>query len=397
MGAFEYQAVSGERTTRGVVQADNARAARAQLRERGLIPLEVRAVETRSRSGTGLGLGRERALLLRQLATLLKAGLTLEEVLSVLVEQTDASSQRRQLGAIRARVMEGQALSSAMAEHPGLFPGLYTAAIAAGERAGRLESVLERLAEHAERREAMTRGVGMALIYPLLLSLIAVGVVWGLIGFVVPRVVGVFETAAQELPLLTLSLLALSDFVASYGLWLLIGLVGALAALLLTLRSPGPRLALDGLLLRLPGIGRLIKARQTANFTRTLAILTNSAVPLVEALKVASNVVGNQVVRGDIERAAAQVREGVSLSRALESSTWLPPMARRLISGGERSGELAPMLEHAAAMQERDLEAATTVLLAVLQPVLILAVGLMVLYIVLAIMLPILSMSQLLA
>ncbi|TVQ35483.1 MAG: type II secretion system protein GspF [Wenzhouxiangella sp.] len=398
MGAFEYQALSGSKATRGVVQADTARAARAQLRERGLIPLDIQAVEAeQSSTGFALGGGRDRALLLRQLATLLKAGLILEEVLSVLVEQTDSSAQRRQLGAIRSRVMEGQSLSAAMAEHPRLFPTLYTAAIAAGERAGRLESVLERLADYAEQREEMNRGIGLALIYPLLLALIAVAVVWGLIGFVVPRVIGVFEQTAQELPLLTVSLLALSDFIANWGLWLLIGLalLGVVAGM--ALRRPEPRARLDAVLLRLPVIGRLVRARQTASFTRTLAILTASAVPLVEALRVAASVVQNSIVRRDIERAAAQVREGMSLTRALENSTWLPPMARRLIAGGERSGELAPMLEHAAAIQERDLQAATTVLLAVLQPTLILLVGLMVLYIVLAIMLPILNMSQLLA
>ncbi len=398
MGAFEYQALEGERTQKGVIQADTARAARAQLRERGLLPLDVREVRAESAGGWSLsGQGNERALLLRQLATLLKAGLTLEEILSVLVEQADSAALRRQLGAIRARVMEGQSLSAAMAEHPRLFPYMYTAAIAAGERAGQLETVLARLADFAEQREAMNRGVSLALVYPLLLALIAIAVVWGLIGFVVPRVVGVFEQAAQELPWLTRSLLALSDFIAAYGVLVLAVLALAAVAGAVALRRPGPRRRVDGLLLRLPLLGRLVRARQTASFTRTLAILVSSAVPLVEALKVSAGVVGNRVVRADIERVAAQVREGVSLSRALNDADWLPPVARRLISGGERSGELAPMLDHTAAIQERELNAATTVLLAVLQPLLILLVGLMVLYIVLAIMLPILSMSQLLA
>ncbi len=398
MGAFEYQALEAGRTQKGVIQADTARAARAQLRERGLLPLEVREVKAESAGGWSFGgRGNERALLLRQLATLLKAGLTLEEVLSVLVEQADSAVSRRQLGAIRARVMEGQSLSAAMAEHPRLFPYMYTAAIAAGERAGQLETVLARLADFAEQRDAMNRGLSLALVYPLLLALIAVAVVWGLIGFVVPRVVGVFEQAAQELPWLTRSLLALSDFIAAYGLLVIVAVIVGGAAAAFALRRPGPRRSFDHLLLRLPVLGRLVRARQTASFTRTLAILVASAVPLVEALKVSAGVVGNRVVRADIERIAAQVREGVSLSRALNSAGWLPPVARRLISGGERSGELAPMLDHTASIQERELNAATSVLLAVLQPLLILVVGLMVLYIVLAIMLPILSMSQLLA
>ena len=398
MGAFEYQALSGDKPTRGVLQADTARAARAQLRERGLIPLEIQEVEKDTSSNLSFGGGgRDRALLLRQLATLLKAGLTLEEVLSVLTEQTESSRQRRQLGAIRSRVMEGQSLSAAMAEHPGLFPRLYTASIAAGEHAGQLENVLTRLADYAEQREETARSISLALIYPALLALISIAVVWGLIGFVVPRITGVFEQVGQELPLLTRSLLALSGFLSEQGLWLALGLVAALIALLAAWRHPGARQRIDQAMLRLPVIGRLVRARQTASFTRTLAILTSSAVPLVEALKVAATVVMNRVVRDDIERAAAQVREGVSLTRALEPSTWLPPMARRLIGGGEKSGELAPMLEHAADIQERELQSATTIVLAIMQPMLILAVGLMVLYIVLAIMLPILGMSQLLA
>ncbi len=398
MSAFEYQALQGRKTTRGVIQADTPRAARAQLRERGLVPLEVRAVSRQQSAGWARGSDqRDRALLVRQLATLLRAGLTLEEVLGILLEQAPVGRQKRQLGAIRSSVMEGQSLSVAMAEHPGLFPPLYTAAVAAGERAGRLDTVLDGLADYAEKREAVQRGISLALVYPVLLVLVAIAVVWGLIGYVVPRVIGVFEQTGQTLPAVTRSLLALSSGISSYGLWVVLALAAVTALGLALLRQPGPRLAFDRLLLKLPLIGRLVRARQTASFTRTLAILAASAVPLVEALKVASAVVMNRAVRADIDQAAAQVREGVSLSRSLEVADWLPPVARRLIDGGEKSGELAAMLEHAADIQERELDSASTLLLAVIQPLLILAVGLIVLYIVLAIMLPILGMSQLLA
>ena len=398
MSAFEYQALDGGKTTRGVIQADTARAARAQLRDRGLLPLEVRAVSRQSTKGfSHAGDQRDRALLLRQLATLSKAGITLEEVLGILVEQSDSGRLKRQLGAIRARVMEGQSLSAAMSEHPGLFPALYTAAVAAGERAGQLDRVLASLADFAEKREAMQRSIGLALVYPLLLVLVAIAVVWGLIGYVVPRVVGVFEQTGQVLPALTRSLLALSHGISQYGLWILAGLVAIGLLGVAALRQPTIRQRTDRALLGTPLIGRLVRARQTAHFTRTLAILTASAVPLVEALRVAAAVVTNLAVRADIERTATQVREGVSLSRSLEGMSWLPPVARRLIDGGEKSGELAAMLDHAADIQERALDAATTLLLAVIQPVLILLVGLAVLYIVLAIMLPILGMSQLLS
>lgn len=399
MQAFEYQALTDTgSTTRGVVQADSARAARSQLRDRGLLPLEVNAVEgERPGFAGGGGQGRERALLLRQMSTLLAAGLPLEEVLSVLVEQADQSRSRRQLGAIRARVMEGQSLSAAMAEHPRLFPPLYAASVAAGERAGQLEVVLDRLAGFAEQREEMRRSFSLALVYPVVLTLIAIAVVSGLIGFVVPRVVGVFEQASRELPWLTRSLLALSDGIVAWGWLAVLILVGLVIAAIVALRQPHLRLHFDEWLLRLPVLGRLARSRETATLMRTLAILVGSAVPLVDALKVASEVVGNRRIRADVELASSQLREGVSLTRALGQYDWLPPMARRLLSGGERSGELAPMLEQAARLQERELQAASQLLLAVLQPMLILIVGAVVLYIVLAIMLPIMSMSQLLS
>lgn len=400
MQAYEYQALTAAgATARGVVQADSARAARALLRERGLMPLDVQGVDEqqRQRSVSLRGHGRERALLLRQTSSLLAAGLPLEEVLSVLVDQADRARARRQLGAIRARVMEGQSLSTAMAEQPGLFPPLYSASVAAGERAGRLADVLERLADFAEKREEMKRGFSLALIYPAALALIAVAVVWGLIGYVVPRVVGVFEQASHELPMLTRSLLALSGFVASHGWLVLLAMVGLTAAGLIALRQPSVRRRFAAARLKLPVIGRFEKARESATLMRTLGILVASAVPLVDALDVAGEVVSNDQIRADVQVASAQVREGVSLTGALGRFEWLVPMARRLLAGGERSGELAPMLERAAELLERDLEAAGQFVLAVLQPLLILVVGLMVLYIVLAIMLPIISMSQLLS
>lgn len=399
MQAYEYQALTTDGTNaRGIVQADSARAARAQLRERGLVVLEVQGVdERRRRTSLNLGAARERALILRQTSSLLAAGLPLEEVLSVLVEQADRSRSRRQLGAIRARVMEGQSLSLALSEQPDLFPPLYSASVAAGERAGRLGGVLTRLADFAEQREQMRRSFSLALIYPAVLAVIAMAVVWGLIGYVVPRVVGVFDQAGHELPALTRSLLALSDFVSAWGWLVLLVVLGLMLFSALALRQPALRQRFDAWRLRLPVLGRFQRARESATLMRTLAILVASAVPLVDALEVAARVVGNHQIRADVQAAAVAVSEGSSLTRALGRHDWLEPMARRLLAGGERSGELADMLAHAAELLERDLEAAGQTLLAVLQPALILAVGGVVLYIVLAIMLPILSMSQLLS
>lgn len=397
MAAFEYQALAGERTTRGVLHADSARQARAQLREQGLVPLEVAPVRSRERGGWLRDTGRERALVLRQMSALVRAGLPLEEVLAVLAEQADAPRTRRPLAAMRAGVVEGRALSEVMAEHPALFPALVSRSVAAGERAGRLEAVLERLADHAEATRDLRRGLGVALVYPLLLVLVSLVVVWGLLGFVVPRVVGVFAETGAELPALTRSLLAVSGTLERSGPWLLLVLVLAAVGAVAAWRTPRTRRRLDSWLLNAPLVGRLVRARLAADFARTLAILVASAVPLVEALNVAAGVVGNRAAAESIRNAAARVREGAPVSRALAGEVaWLPATTRRLVAGGERAGDLAPMLDQAAAIQEAALADTVSVLLALLQPVLILLVGALVLYIVLAIMLPVMNISQLL-
>jgi len=397
MAAFEYRAVDGPREVAGVIQADTPRMARQQLRERGLTPLAVEPVRREPRGGGGVRMARERALILRQMSALLRAGLPLEEVLSLAADQTGGARINRPLAAIRARVLEGRPLSEAMAEQPALFPSMYTRSIAAAEQAGRLDAVVARLAEHAERRLALSRSLTVALVYPALLALISLAVVWGLLAFVVPRVVRVFEYSDQALPLVTRSLLAISGAVTDYGLWIAAGLVAIVVAGGLLLRRPGPRMAFDRALLRLPLAGALVRAQAAALFARTLAILVGSSVPAVEALRAASEVIANRKVRADLEQAAGRVREGASISQALEPVDWLPPLTRRLIHGGEQAGELGDMLEHAAELHESDLADAGQVLLAVLQPVMILAVGLIVLYIVLAILLPIMNLSQLLS
>ncbi len=396
MAAFEYRAVDGRREVGGVIQADTPRMARQQLRERGLVPLAVEPVR-RERGGGGMRMARERALILRQMAALLRAGLPLEEVLSLAADQTGSRKVTRPLAAIRARVLEGLPLSEAMAEQPSLFPSMYTRSVAAAEQAGQLDAVVGRLAEHAERRLALSRNLTVALVYPVLLALISLAVVWGLLAFVVPRVVRVFEYSDQQLPWITQSLLAISGFMGAYGIWLAGALAAVTVGAIVLLRRPGPRLFLDRGLLRLPLAGGLVRAQVSALFARTLAILVGSSVPAVEALHAASEVIGNRKARADLADAAGRVREGASISQALQPVEWLPPLTRRLIHGGEQAGELGDMLEHAAALQESDLADAGEVLLAVLQPALILLVGLIVLYIVLAILLPIMNLSQLLS
>jgi general secretion pathway protein F len=398
MPAFAYQALdSAGKTQRGVLQGDNARAVRTSLRERGLNPLEVELVEaSQQRAGAwrrGLSAA-QLALLTRQLATLLKAGLPVDEALAALAEQNDDTRSRTLVVALRSRVMEGSSLAGALADAPESFPEIYRASIAAGEQSGRLDQVLARLADYSEAREALNQKIWAALAYPLLLTIVAVLIVGGLLAYVVPQIVGVFVQMHQKLPWATRALIALSDFVKAWGWLLLIVVVVAALGGRLALRAQQVRFAWHRMLLRLPLAGRLTRASNTARCTRTLALLTASAVPLLDSLQIAAQVMPNLPMRDAVKRAAVKVREGSSFSRSLEDSGYFPPVALRLIASGERAGELERMLDEAANQQQRELDRWLTVLTSVLGPLVILVVGAMVLFIVLAILLPIFNLNQ---
>lgn len=400
MPAFAYQALDASgRTQRGVLQGDTARAVRGSLRERGLNPLsveEVREGAARRRgalSSRGLS-AVQLALLTRQLSTLIGAGLPIDEALAALSEQAENERQRGLTMSLRARVMEGASLAQALGDFPESFPEIFRATVAAGEQSGRLESVLDRLADYAEARDALKQKMLAALAYPLLLSLVAIAVVTGLLTWVVPQIVGVFQNLHQTLPLATRVLIAVSEFLRGWGGAILALLVGAGLAARAALRSEAMRHRWHGWLLRLPLVGRLTRAANTARATRTLALLAGSAVPLLDALGIAAQVVPNLPMREALRHAAFKVREGSAFSRALGESGLFPPVALRLIASGERSGELPRMLEEAAQQQQRELDRWLTALTAVLGPAVILAVGAMVLFIVLAILLPIFNLNQ---
>lgn len=399
MPAFAYEALNGSgKTQQGVLQGDTARAVRGMLRERGLNPLRVdevgegvRAAKPFARRTLG---GAQLALLTRQLATLIGAGLPIDEALGALSEQAENERQRALTVSLRARVMEGASLAQALGEFPDSFPDIFRATVAAGEQSGRLENVLEKLADYAEARDALKQKILAALAYPLLLSFVAVAVVAGLLTWVVPQIVGVFQNLHQTLPLATRALIALSAFLRSWG-WLFLLLLIALGiAVRVALRDERARYRWHAFVLRLPLAGRLARAANTARATRTLALLAGSAVPLLDALGIAAQVVSNLPMREALKRAAFKVREGSAFSRALGESGQFPPVALRLIASGERSGQLPRMLDEAAAQQQRELDRWLTVLTAVLGPAVILAVGAMVLFIVLAILLPIFNLNE---
>jgi general secretion pathway protein F len=398
MPAFAYQALDPDgKTQRGVLQGDTARAVRGLLRERGLNPLAVDEVRDAGGRGAfarrGLG-GAQLALLTRQLATLIGAGLPIDEALGALSEQAENERQRALTVSLRARVMEGAGLAQAMAEFPDAFPEIFRATIAAGEQSGRLEDVLHKLADYAEARDALAQRVLAALAYPLLLTLVAVAVVAGLLTWVVPQIVGVFQNLHQALPLATRVLIGLSAFLRAWGWLILLALVAAAVGARLALRGEAMRYRWHAFVLRLPLVGRLTRAANTARATRTLALLAGSAVPLLDALGIAAQVVANLPMREALRRAAFKVREGSAFARALGESGQFPPVALRLIASGERSGELPRMLEEAASEQQRELDRWLGALTALLGPAVIVGVGAVVLFIVLAILLPIFNLNQ---
>lgn len=402
MAAYEYLAMdAGGGKLRGVQEADSERQARQLLRERQLVPLRLRLAKggpsnAGKPSGRRLGAA-ELALLTRQLATLVQAALPLEEVLAAVAAQSEKRSQQAMILAIRARVLEGHGLAQAMVGFPRAFPPLYRATVAAGERAGHLGQVLLQLADYTESRQAARQQVQLALLYPSILLLAAFGIVGFLLGFVVPDVVKVFIDSGQELPALTRGLIAASELLQSHGLALVLAIAGGICAVRLALRKPQARLTWHRMLLRLPLLGRLVRASDCTRFTSTLAILGRSGVPLVDALEIAAEVVANGQIRTGLKDVARAVREGGALTRALERSGHFPPMMLYMIASGERSGELDAMLDRAARQQEAQLANRIAMLVGLFEPAMLVFMGASVLVIVLAILMPILSLNQLIA
>jgi general secretion pathway protein F len=401
MPAFEYQALDAAgRRLKGVVEADSARGARSALRERGLTPLVVDAAAPGRRGNALFQRGlrpAQLALLTRELATLLAAGLPIEEALGALAEQADDTRQRTILASLRTRVREGTTLAAALAEQPDNFPEFFRASVAAAEQSGRIDAVLARLADYAESREALRRRVWMALLYPLLLTAVALLVVTGLLLYVVPQVIEVFDSMGRDLPWLTRGLIALSEGLPVFGPWLLLGVVLAVLGVRAALRDPARRSRLQRGLLRLPVIGRLRLALDTSRFTRTLGLLAGSGVPMLDALRLSTRTVGLLPLRQALERVGARVREGSGLAVSLAESRLFPPVTVRLIANGERAGRLPAMLDQAASHEATLLENRLTTFVAILGPAMILLVGVLVLAIVLAILLPIFELNSLIA
>ena len=397
MGAYRYEAVDAQgRLRQGVLDADNVRGVLERLRADGLTPTSVDVAAARDGS-----LSRARlpaaaiALLTQQLATLVQSGMPLDQSLVAVAEQADDASVAKLLQSLRAHVMSGESLPAAMSRYPRTFSPLYRGLIAAGTETGRLPDVLARLAGYLDARLALRQKFIVALIYPALVTIIAVGVIAVLVTYVVPQVVSVYQQSRQTLPLLTQALIGVSGFFRATGALWLAAAIGAVVTMAAALRREPSRARIHAMLLRLPGVGRLVASLDTARYASTLAILVGSGAPLLRSLDAASNVVRMIPLVRAARDAASLVREGVSLSRALKEQKAFPPVLIHLIANGEQSGALAPMLERAAQELEREAERRLAWVAALIQPTLIVAMGAIVLVLVLAVMLPIVTMNQL--
>lgn len=410
MAAFEYLALDERgREKKGVLEADTARLARQLLRQQSLTPLEVSETSGRGKSkaaGTankgaatptfrGGIKTNDLALVTRQIATLSAAGTPLEESLSAVSRQTEKPRIKSLLLSVRAKVLEGHSFASALSDYPKVFPEIYQATVSAGEQSGHLDAVLERLADYTEERQAANATVKKALIYPSVLVVASILIVGFLLAYVVPQVVQVFEGMDQELPGLTQAMLAASAFVREWGLLIVIAAVAAIIIFNRAMRGEAFKTRVHSVLLKIPLFKRLIRGFNTAQFARTLSILAASGVPVLEALDIGAQVITNRPMRKAVNNAAAQVREGSTLSDALERTGYFPPMLLHLIASGESSGQLDTMLEKAAAHQERELNGLMAIFLGLFEPVVILIMGGVVLTIVLGILLPIFEMNQL--
>ncbi|HTJ94977.1 MAG TPA: type II secretion system inner membrane protein GspF [Pararobbsia sp.] len=403
MPAFRFEAVDNAgKPKKGVVEADSARGARLQLRTQGLSPVAVELAASRAtgarmrRLSLGKGLSaREQALVTRQLASLLTAGLPLGEALTVLSDQAERDYVKELMAAIRGEVVSGHALANALSRHPKDFPEIYRALVSAGENTGKLGVVLTRLADYIEQRNALKQKIVLAFTYPGIVTIIAFSIVMFLLSYVVPQVANVFTSTKQQLPFLTVMMMTLSDIVRK-GWWMfLIGAIVVVYVVRAIFSQPKPRLAFDRWVLDAPLFGKLARGYNTVRFASTLGILTAAGVPILRALQAAGETLSNLAMRGIVESAIVRVREGSSLSRALGNTRVFPPVLVHMIRSGESTGDVTTMLDRAAAGEAHELERRTMFLTSLLEPLLILAMGGIVLVIVLSVMLPIIELNNL--
>ena len=403
MGAFEYTALDAQgRERKGLIEGDTAKHVRQLLRDKQLLPMDIQETaaqelkQSRRKRFLRRGLSSlDLALLTRQLATLLRSGLPLEETLQAVAEQTEKPRVQRIVLGVRSKVVEGHPLADGLRDFPQAFPEIYRATVSAGEQSGKLDQVLERLADYTESRQVMGQTVSNALVYPIVLLVLSFAIVSFLLAYVVPQVVAVFQSSNQELPVATRILIGMSDFIRHYWFYGLIVIGAIVWGFMRWLKGAEARLRFDRFLLRLPVVGKLIRGLNTGRFSRTFSILTASAVPVLEALRISAEVVTNTPMNKAVEEAALRVREGAPIGRSLAARKLFPPMMIHLISSGESSGELEKMLERAAANQEREMDGLLSNMTNLLGPLMVVFMGGIVMFIVIALLLPIFQLNDL--
>ncbi len=401
MPAFEYRALDDRgKVRKGMLEADSNRQVRQQLRGQGWVPLDVE--EAHGKSGDGLlsrfsRQGRlsagELALVTRQLSTLLRSGMPVEQSLAAVARQSGRTHVERVILGVRSKVMEGHSLAASLAEYPRAFSEMFRATVAAGEQSGHLEQVTEQLADYLETRQDTGRTVMQSLLYPGFIFGFSILIIIFLMTYVVPRMMEVFARHEEGLPFLTRLLIGTSDFFRDW-IWLVALVIAALIiGFVRAMRQPDFRMAVHQRLASMPLIGGLLRAADSARLASTLGILSRSGVPLVEALAISSQVVTNLAIRDAVKDSAARVREGGSLSKAMERSGHFPMMMVQMIASGESSGELDRMLTRAAEYQERELGVVVNTIVGLLGPLMLLLMAGLVVVIVLAMMLPVLEMN----
>ena len=403
MAAFEYKALDSRgRNKKGLLEADTAKQIRSMLREQGLTPLEVTQAadkeKQQAKSGGGLFKAKvsahELSLITRQLATLVQSALPVEAAVLAVAEQCEKPRLKSMLMSVRSKVVEGYSLAEGLAEFPHIFDHLYRAMVAAGEKSGHLDQVLMRLADYTEQRQHMRSQITQAMVYPIILVVFAVAIVSILLGTVVPTIVKSFQSSKLALPWTTETVIAASNFIQNYWLASIIAIVASIFAIKHTLKKPKARFWFDSRVLQLPFIGKVARGLNTARFARTLSILSSSSVPLLEGMRISGEVLANEKMKAAVAEAAVKVSEGASLKASLDQTKLFPPMMLHMIASGEKSGELEQMLERSADNQDKEFEALVNVSLKLLEPLMIALMAVIVMFIVMAILQPIMAMNN---
>lgn len=401
MAAFHYVAMDAKGTKqKGIIEAESAKHARQLLRDRQLTPLDIYPAQQKLTTRLSAFqkprmTNKDLALMTRQLATLIAAGLPIEEVLTAVGEQTEKPGTKALILSVRSKVIEGHSLASAFRDFPDAFSSLYCSTVAAGEKSGHLDVVLQRLADYTEQQYHMRRKIQHALIYPAIMVLVSISIVGFLLEYVVPRMVSVYSNIGQTLPFMTQILIGFSHAITSYGLYFLIIFAGLFFLFKRTLKTNESfKEKVHRYYLRLPIIGNAIKVANTARFSRTFAILSSAGVPVLEAMSISSQLITNIPIKKSVEEAAKRVREGANINLALKQTGYFPPMSIHLIASGEASGQLENMLERAANNQDMEISNLIETSLTLFEPLIILVMGAVVLFIVLAVLLPIFNLDQ---